>query len=262
MRRKPTTEPAVDPTVQEQLEADVLRRLREVSSEAIREAQDAAREASRRSRENLRETVRQVRAVERETLRQVRDSNRPRNRDDAGSDTRSRIQIVALELFAERGYEATSLREIAERLGVTKAALYYHFKTKDEIIESYVAALTAGVDELIEWGQAQPRTLEARREFLIRYSDMLVERRHHLLMRFFEHNQSAVQQHKSGSAMRAKMLQMLDLLTPEDASTATRIRCSLAIFALHSSSFTIRDPDVSDDERRSAAVEVALDLIV
>ena len=242
------------------LEADVLRRLREASREAIREAQDAAREAGRRSRENLRETVRQVRAVERETLRQVRES-RPRTRDDGELDTRSRIQIVALELFAERGYEATSLREIAERLGVTKAALYYHFKTKDEIIESYVAGLSGSIDELVEWGEAQPRTPESRREFLIRYSDLLLERGHHLLMRFFDRNQSAMQQHKAGSAMRARMLRMLDLLTPDNASTATRIRCSLAIFALHSSSFTIRDPDVSDEERRSAAVEVALDLI-
>src|SRR5690606_31787714 len=41
-------------------------------------------------------------------------------------DTRQRIQDVALDLFAEQGYEKTSLREIAERLDVTKAALYYH----------------------------------------------------------------------------------------------------------------------------------------
>ncbi len=50
--------------------------------------------------------------------------------------TRQRIQDVALELFAEQGYEKTSLREIAERLDVTKAALYYHFKTKEDIIIS------------------------------------------------------------------------------------------------------------------------------
>jgi len=49
-------------------------------------------------------------------------------------DTRTRIQAVALELFTEQGYDATSLREIAERLGVTKAALYYHFKSKEEIV--------------------------------------------------------------------------------------------------------------------------------
>ena len=50
------------------------------------------------------------------------------------SDMRERILDVALELFNEHGYEATSLREIAERLGVTKAALYYHFQSKADIL--------------------------------------------------------------------------------------------------------------------------------
>src|SRR5215831_11140152 len=51
---------------------------------------------------------------------------------------RARAQSIALELFAEQGYEKTSLREIAERLGVTKAALYYHFKSKEDIVRSFV----------------------------------------------------------------------------------------------------------------------------
>jgi AcrR family transcriptional regulator len=50
------------------------------------------------------------------------------------TDMRERILDVALELFNEQGYDATSLREIAERLGVTKAALYYHFKSKSDIL--------------------------------------------------------------------------------------------------------------------------------
>lgn len=50
------------------------------------------------------------------------------------SDLRERILDVALELFNEQSYEETSLREIAERLGVTKAALYYHFKSKADIL--------------------------------------------------------------------------------------------------------------------------------
>jgi AcrR family transcriptional regulator len=48
--------------------------------------------------------------------------------------TPERILDVALELFNEQGYEKTSLREIAERLGVTKAALYYHFERKEDIL--------------------------------------------------------------------------------------------------------------------------------
>src|SRR5215475_11921619 len=48
--------------------------------------------------------------------------------------TRDRILDVALELFNEHGYDKTSLREIATRLGVTKAALYYHFERKEDIL--------------------------------------------------------------------------------------------------------------------------------
>ena len=50
--------------------------------------------------------------------------------------TRTRIQDVALALFATRGYDATSLQEIATALGVTKAALYYHFPSKAELLHS------------------------------------------------------------------------------------------------------------------------------
>ena len=51
-----------------------------------------------------------------------------------GSSTRERILDIALELFTERGYDKTSLRDIAERLGTTKAALYYHFERKEDIL--------------------------------------------------------------------------------------------------------------------------------
>ena len=41
---------------------------------------------------------------------------------------------MALDLFTEQGFDGTSLRQIAEQLGVTKAALYYHFESKDDIL--------------------------------------------------------------------------------------------------------------------------------
>jgi AcrR family transcriptional regulator len=62
----------------------------------------------------------------------------PSSDDRAGEQprgsTRERILDIALELFNEKGYENTSLREIAERLGTTKAALYYHFARKQDIL--------------------------------------------------------------------------------------------------------------------------------
>ena len=52
------------------------------------------------------------------------------------SSTRERILDVALELFGAQGYDGTSLRQIAEQLGVTKAALYYHFESKEDILRA------------------------------------------------------------------------------------------------------------------------------
>lgn len=54
--------------------------------------------------------------------------------EQPGSSTRERILDIALELFTEQGYDKTSLRDIAERLGTTKAALYYHFERKEDIL--------------------------------------------------------------------------------------------------------------------------------
>ena len=51
-----------------------------------------------------------------------------------GAETRERILAVARELFTRRGYDKTSLRDIAERLGITKAALYYYFERKEDIL--------------------------------------------------------------------------------------------------------------------------------
>jgi AcrR family transcriptional regulator len=181
--------------------------------------------------------------------------------DPGEPSTRQRIQQVAVELFTENGYEATSLREIAERLGVTKAALYYHFKSKDEIVQSLFDDQGAMIEKLIAWAQAQPRTNEMRREFLRRYAALLHEQDHYKLMRFFERNQSSMQQHKAGSQIRERMLHMQQLLTDPDAPPTEQIRRSLAIFALHSTWFTVRDPEVTDDQRRAAALEVALGLL-
>src|SRR5262247_2554875 len=94
---------------------DAVRQVREASREAVREA----RETARQSVAEIREQMRQAREAE---LARTAEERRHRHRGDGDPDTRTRIQRIALELFTENGYEATSLREIAERLGFTKAA--------------------------------------------------------------------------------------------------------------------------------------------
>jgi AcrR family transcriptional regulator len=93
--------------------------------------------------------------------------------DERRTDTREAIRSVALELFAEQGYEKTSLREISERLGVTKAAVYYHFKTKEEILLSLIEDFLTQIDDLADWAQSRPAGVRTRQEVLRRYSDLL-----------------------------------------------------------------------------------------
>jgi AcrR family transcriptional regulator len=71
-------------------------------------------------------------------------------REPSGA-TRRRILDVALELFLEQGYDRTSLREIAERLGFSKAALYYHYKAKDDILQALADALLADLRDDRPW---------------------------------------------------------------------------------------------------------------
>ena len=57
------------------------------------------------------------------------------------SDTRQRIQEVARDLFARQGVQRTSLQDIADKLGITKPALYYHFDSREDLVRSIVAPL-------------------------------------------------------------------------------------------------------------------------
>ena len=176
-------------------------------------------------------------------------------------DTRTRIQEVALRLFNEHGYEATSLREIADEVGVTKAALYYHFKTKEEIVTSLIDDRISKVEALFAWGMTLPRTPAARREFIERYADELHEGRHHETMRFFERNPTALRDHPSGERMREQMISLIDFLAEPGASLATRLKSSMALFAVHATFFVLRDDTITDEERKAAGLEVALELL-
>ncbi len=91
-------------------------------------------------------------------------------------DTKERIQSVALELFREQGAERTSLREIAERLDVSKAALYYHFRTKDDIIASVASPFLDGFRELLEAAEQRP-DVELAQRLVEGYIDLLLAQR-------------------------------------------------------------------------------------
>jgi AcrR family transcriptional regulator len=173
--------------------------------------------------------------------------------------TRQRIQDVALELFAEQGYEKTSLREIAERLEVTKAALYYHFKTKEDIIISVFDDVTRPIDELIAWAQEQPRTLETKREILRRYSEAMAAGAS--LYRFMQENQATMRELSIGETVKRRLFTLVELLRTEEGPLTDQVRCVSALFTLHAGMMFLQHVEGDPEETRLAALQVATDLI-
>jgi AcrR family transcriptional regulator len=173
--------------------------------------------------------------------------------------TRQRIQDVALELFAEQGYEKSSLREIAERLEVTKAALYYHFKTKEDIVVSIFADLTKPIEDLIEWGAGQPHTLDTKQEIVRRYSQILAGATP--LFRFMQENQATVRELQIGDSFKDRMRGLRDIIIDPDAPLTDQVRCVSAIFTLHAGMFFMQDLEGDPEDKRAAVLEVAVDLV-
>jgi len=189
-------------------------------------------------------------------------------------DTRARIQQVALELFAEQGYERTSLREIAERLGVTKAALYYHFKSKEDIVRSFTEDYFSRLDALIAWGREQPTGEPTARELLDRYITIVFESGE--VFRFLERNQATIHGTEAGkhrfTQFRPRLAALMEIITGPGAPTRSRIRAAAAIFAVSTSCmfFTKDAPEAeldavlpappSREELREIVIDLAADL--
>jgi AcrR family transcriptional regulator len=177
------------------------------------------------------------------------------------SDTREKIRSVALELFAERGYDKTSLREIAEHLGVTKAALYYHFKSKEDIVTSLFEDVRQEVENIIAWGELQPQTRATRQELIRRYAAMTRGDQGTALMRFMHDNRAAVDEIKAAGTIAERFLRLAQLVTDPDGALPDQLRARLAFYALNAGAFIMRDLDITDEQREEAALTVALDLV-
>jgi len=196
--------------------------------------------------------------------------------DGRRGDTRARIQHVALEMFAERGYERTSLREIAERLGVTKAALYYHFKSKEDIVRSFTEDYFERIDALIEWGQGQPPSPQTGHELLERYIAIVMAGTE--VFRFLERNQATLRSPDGGSdggsdgtaggkhrfaQFRPRLNTLAGIITGPDASPRSRIRATTALFAASAACMLFTEDSEhgpSHDELRKIVLEIADDL--
>lgn len=174
-----------------------------------------------------------------------------------GSDTRAQIHQVALGLFTEHGYDATSMRQIAEQLGISKAALYYHFDSKEAIIHSLFDERLAALDELIAWAEAQPRTPDlpariARRWFAVASDGGL---RLNRCVVANHHSVAALAKDKDG--FRKRLTRLYALVTGPEATVQEQLRVRMALLSLNFAVMAAHGLDADDDQIAGAAAEAA-----
>jgi AcrR family transcriptional regulator len=152
-------------------------------------------------------------------------------RDASNGAMAERIAAIALECFGEHGFDGTSMRDLAARLEVTPAALYYHYAGKDDLLEAVLDPLLRELETLIAdaeqrrpTGPAEQRSrLENLLEVLLHQPDVL-----RLMV-----SDVGVASHERVRGRVGELTRRLpELLLREDPSSVERVRAWASIGAL------------------------------
>jgi len=165
---------------------------------------------------------------------------------------------AALRLFAEHGVGGTSLQMIADEVGVTKAAIYHQFSTKEAIVLGVIEVKVQPLEDALERAESADLTRAAREEMLARVIDTVVANRHALgtlqndpvLFRLLG-------EHEPSRRLWARLFS--DLLG-NDLDASARVRAAVLSAAIGSAAHPFV-MDLDDDTLRAELLQIALRLI-
>ena len=160
--------------------------------------------------------------------------------------TRQQILETAQRLFTEHGYDATSLQMIADEMGLTKAAVYYHFRAKTDILHAAMQPGIRRLEALLD-DAAALRGRRARIEYLVNgFVDFLVRNRHYAVMASTDPAAKRDKLDTEAMTMRRRALTLLF----GDNPTGTERLCFNALFFIPECLPDLAD--LTDDELREA----------
>jgi AcrR family transcriptional regulator len=172
------------------------------------------------------------------------------------SAAQTRVIDAALVLFAEHGVGGTSLQMIADAIGVTKAAVYHQFKTKDEIVLAAAGAELARVEALVEAAEAEPDRTRAREVLVAQVVDLAVERRRMessllgdpVIVRHFAH-------HEPFRRVMERLYRLL--MNDEDAGPESLVSAAMFVAAIGGAVMHPLVVDLDDETLRSQLQRLA-----
>jgi AcrR family transcriptional regulator len=159
----------------------------------------------------------------------------------AADQTRLRILQTASDLFVEHGYAGTSIRDISERLGMTKGSLYYHFSSKEDLLQALIAPLFTAVDDFVTAARAFGRVTP---DLVRRLVEVLDE--HGPMLRSFLGDPSLERAKVQRQRMPARFFELQEILGGGlDGPAMLRARCALGV--IHAGVLAPRVEDCTPD---------------
>jgi AcrR family transcriptional regulator len=141
-----------------------------------------------------------------------------------------RIARLALARFRVGGFAGTSIADLAGALGVSKAAIYYHYRSKDALLHRLIDPLLDATDACIQDHSTPAASARTPRQLLEAYLAVLLA--HREVVPLVTSDLAVLNHPAIGPRLSAQNQQLESLLTAPDTSVAARLRAEAALGAI------------------------------
>jgi AcrR family transcriptional regulator len=164
-----------------------------------------------------------------------------------------RIARLALDRFRVDGFVGTSIADLAGALGVSKAAIYYHYRSKDALLHRLVDPLLDAIDACIH-DHHQPTP--TARPLLAAYLGVLIA--HREVVPLIATDVAVLNHPRIGPRLRAQNQQLRTLLAAPDTSVAARLSAEAALGAIWRPLIAQPQIDLTDPAHQHTLVDAAV----
>lgn len=169
---------------------------------------------------------------------------------DGTVDTRARLIEVAIDLFTQHSYAGTSLQMIADELGFTKAAIYHHFRTREQLLDAVVGPLLDRLRSVIHTAEGLRGTHARSDHMLTGFAQLAVDNR---AVAVLAADPAVALLLRANSDWNDLIERQLALLSEDEAGAAGRIRASVVLAGIAGASGPAFD-DIDRDELRDQLI--------
>ena len=153
-------------------------------------------------------------------------ANKVQNKNQHSASTREAILETAANLFTIKGFAATSMSDLAENLGLSKAAIYHHFESKESILHNLLESTNTDLEDLLSKLEDFPPSKATTRKILQMFAEFVFSHRRVARLVLSEMPDEMKAQ---GPQSHTCMLRLHRLLAGKKSTAESNIRARVAI---------------------------------